>query len=59
MTRYATPVGVPEDLSEAVVVLALDQVRIHQTRPEVGAGIVYKLKVLATYCYINNNYCNS
>ena len=32
------PVGVPEDLPEAVVVEALNQVRVHQARPKFGAS---------------------
>ena len=36
------PVGVPEDLPEAVIVEALNQVRVHQARPKVSASEICK-----------------
>ena len=36
------PVGVPEDPPEAVVVAAVNQVRVHKPRPKIGASEICK-----------------
>ena len=37
------PVGVPEDPPEAVVVAAVNQLRVHQASPKVGVSEICKL----------------